>query len=200
MKTENQTDFTSGATVRRILLAKGISLLLLIAAIVAGLAYMAPVSGHAGEKAGHPIFVKDVPEGYRDWKLISVAHEEGNLTDIRAILGNDIALKAYREKSVPFPEGTIIARIAWSHDESEENNRAFAPFLKQGYQKSFVAGSPTNGVQFMIKDSKKYAATGGWGYGQFDDGKPVAATMLQNCFRCHQVIKERDFIFTRYAP
>ena len=45
-----------------------------------------------------------------------MAHEEGNLNDIRAILGNDKAIKAYREGKLPFPDGTIIARIAWSYD------------------------------------------------------------------------------------
>jgi len=59
-----------------------------------------------------PIFVTEIPSGYRDWRLISVAHEEGNLNDIRAILGNDEAIKAYRDGNLPFPEGTIIARIA----------------------------------------------------------------------------------------
>jgi hypothetical protein len=69
-----------------------------------------------------PLFVSEIPPGYRDWKLISVAHEEGNLNDIRAILGNDIAIKAYREGKLPFPEGAIIARLAWSYVASEENN------------------------------------------------------------------------------
>ena len=113
----------------------------------------------AGVKAnnpeGSPIIVTEMPAGYRDWKLISVAHEEGTLTDIRAILGNDIAIKAYREGTLPLTEGAIIARIAWRYDASEENNEAFVPFLKAGgIQKSFIAGPPTNGVQFMIKDSK----------------------------------------------
>jgi hypothetical protein len=141
-----------------------------------------------------PIFVTEIPPGYRDWKLISVAHEEGKLNDIRAILGNDIAINAYREGTLPFPDGAIIARIAWSYVASEENNKIF------GRAQSFVAGPPTNGVQFMVKDSKKYAATGGWGYGQFDDGKPVGAAMLQSCFPCHQAVQSRDFVFTRYSP
>jgi hypothetical protein len=132
--------------------------------------------------------------------LISVAHEEGNINDIRAILGNDLAIKAYREGTLPFPEGTIIARIAWSHDASEENNKAFAPFLKQGIQRSFVAGHPTNGVQFMVKDSKKYSATGGWGYAHFNDGKPADEAFMQSCYACHQAIKSRDYVFARYAP
>jgi len=141
-----------------------------------------------------PIFVTEIPPGYRDWRLISVAHEEGNLNDIRAILGNDIAIKAYREGTLPFPEGTIIARLAWSYVSSEENNKVF------GRPQSFVAGHPTNGVQFVVKDSKKYAATGGWGFAHFNDGKPASNTFMQSCFPCHQAIKSRDLVFSRYSP
>jgi len=140
------------------------------------------------------VIVTEIPPGYRDWKLISVAREEGTLDDIRAILGNEMAIKAYREGTLPFPEGAIIARIAWSYDPSEENNKTF------GKAQSFVAGRPKNGVQFMVKDSKKYASTGGWGYGQFDDGKAASPSMLQSCFPCHRAVKNRDFIFTRYSP
>src|SRR5215208_5953052 len=66
-----------------------------------------------------------LPAGYRDWRLISVAREEGSLDDIRAVLGNDLAIKAYRDGKPPFPDGTIIARLAWSHLPSEENNKVF---------------------------------------------------------------------------
>jgi hypothetical protein len=59
-------------------------------------AYMAPASGQADGEAA-PIFGVKIPAGYRDWRLISVAHEEGNLNDLRAILGNDVAIKAYQE-------------------------------------------------------------------------------------------------------
>jgi hypothetical protein len=110
------------------------------------------------------------------------------------ISGNDIAVKAYRGGKLPFPEGSIIARVAWSYVPSEENNKIF------GRSQSFVAGPPTNGVQFMVKDSKKYAATGGWGYAHFNDGKPASLAALQSCYPCHQAIKSRDFIFTRYSP
>src|SRR5688572_1759608 len=165
-----------------------------IGAIAGVAAFAALASGHSGENSG-PVFVKEIPPGYRDWKLISVAHEEGTLNDIRAILGNDIAVKAYREGKLPFPDGAIIARLAWGYLPSEENNEAF------GRRQSFVAGQPKNGVQFMVKDSKKYAASGGWGFSQFDDGKPLTDTaMLQSCFECHQAIKDRDFVFTHYAP
>jgi hypothetical protein len=136
-----------------------------------------------------------IPPGYRDWKLISVAREEGSLQDIRAVLGNDIAIKAYREGTQPFPDGAVIARIAWNLVPSEDNNKAF------GKEQSFVAGAPKNGVQFMFKDSKKYAASGGWGYAQFSetDGKPASEEMLRTCFPCHEAIKSRDFVFTQYS-
>jgi Cytochrome P460 len=158
-------------------------------------ASMAPASGQADQEAA-PIFGVTIPPGYRDWRLISVAHEEGDLNDLRAILGNDIAIKAYREGKLPFPDGTIIARLAWSYDPSEENNKAF------GRPQSFVAGPPKNGVQFMVKDAKKYASTGGWGFAQFDenDGKPADEAVHNACFACHQAIKDRDFVFNRYAP
>ena len=77
----------------------------------------APASGRSDEKAA-PRFVTTIPPGYRDWTLISVAREEGALDDIRAVLGNERAIKAYREGTLPFPDGSIIARIAWSYDAS----------------------------------------------------------------------------------
>ena len=173
---------------------KRITLLIIAVATMAFvIASMAQRTGHAYQDVT-PVFVTQIPDGYRDWKLVSVAHEAGNLNDIRAILGNDIAIKAYREGKLPFPDGSIIARLAWSFDASEENNKVF------GQDQSFVAGSPKNGVQFMVKDSKKYASTGGWGYAHFEDGKPADVKILNTCFPCHQAIKDRDFIFTRYSP
>jgi hypothetical protein len=172
---------------------KWIAFSLIAVAAVAGLvAGTAPASGHADEMAT-PIFGGTIPPGYRDWRLISVAHEEGNLNDIRAILGNDTAIHAYRDAKTPFPDGTIVARLAWSYVPSEENNKVF------GRAQSFVAGSATN-LQFMVKDSRKYAATGGWGFAQFTDGKPADETLLKTCFPCHEPAKTRDFVFTHYTP
>src|SRR5262245_12176435 len=87
-------------------------------------------------------------------------------------------------------------RKAKSHVPSEENNKTF------GRAQSFVAGGPTEFyLQFMVKDSKKYAATEGWDYSSFDqDGKPTDEAVMMACFPCHQTVKERDFIFTRYPP
>jgi hypothetical protein len=175
---------------------KRIAFLLVAVATVAGVVAATTHAYGRNDGEAAPIFGIKIFPGYRDWRLISVAHEEGNLNDIRAILGNDIAIKAYREDKLPFPDGTVIARIAWKDVPSEENNKVF------GRAQSFVAGSaPEWYLQFMVKDSKKYAATGGWGFAQFDkDGKPANETKLKTCFPCHQPIKTRDYVFTHYAP
>jgi len=153
----------------------------------------APGFGEANQES--PVtFVTEIPAGYRDWRLISVAHEEGNLHSFAAVLGNDVAIKAYREEKLPFPDGTIIAALHYHHVSSQENNKVF------GRDQSFVPGDPSN-IQFMIKDSKKYASTGGWGFGHFQDGRPLTVkAKLEGCFDCHSQIKSRDLVFTRYAP
>jgi len=171
---------------------KGFAYLLVAVVALTGVVYMAHASGRSDGEAD-TVFGITIPPGYRDWKLISVAHEEGNLNDLRALLGNDVAIKAYREGKLPFPDGTIIARLAWSYVPSEENNKVF------GRSQSFVAGPATN-VQFMVKNSKKYAVTGGWGFAQFKDGKPADTALLKTCFPCHEPVKARDFVFTQYAP
>jgi hypothetical protein len=166
-----------------------------VVALAGVLAHMAHASEHS-EGSAVPIFGIKIFPGYRDWKLISVAHEAGNLNDIRAILGNDKAIEAYRKGKESFPDGTVIARLAWNFVPSVENNKVF------GRDQSFVAGTaPDWYLQFMVKDSKKYAATGGWGYAQFDkDGKPADAAKHATCFACHVPAKDRDYVFTRYAP
>src|SRR5262244_3597950 len=176
---------------------KRTTLLLIAVAVLTGAAiFTLTTSRHATPQEAAPIFVKKIPAGYRDWKVVSVAHEAGDLNDIRAVLGNNIAIKAHRDGKLPFPEGAIVGRVAWSYVSSEENNKVF------GRDQSFVAGSPTDSyLQFMIKDSKKYAATGGWGYSSFDkDGKPADDAAMKNCYACHQKITDRDFIFSKYTP
>jgi hypothetical protein len=167
--------------------------LVAVVALAGVVAYMVPASGQADGEAA-PIFGIKIPPGYRDWRVISVAHEEGNLNDLRAILGNDVAIEASREERLPFPDGTIIARLAWDYAPLEESSKAF------GRPQSFVAGPPKNGVQFMVKDSKKYASTGGWGFAQFNDGKPAREAVHNTCLSCHAIVKARDFVFNRYAP
>ncbi len=140
-----------------------------------------------------PIFITNMPSGYRDWRLVSVAHEAGNLNSIGAVLGNDVAINAYRDSKFPFPDGAIVAALHYTYSPLEENNKVF------GQAQSFVPGAPTN-VQFMVKDSKKYAATGGWGFGFFKDGKPVDEASMKTCFPCHAQEKAQDLVFSRYAP
>ena len=166
-----------------------VALLLVAGAMVGGILSAAAPDEDAASIAGGKL-----PAGYRDWRLISVAHEEGDLHSFAAVLGNDVAIKAYREGKLPFPDGTIIASLHYRHVSSEENNKVF------GRSQSFVAGPPTN-VQFMVKDSTKYASTGGWLFAHFNDGKPVTdKVMLQSCYDCHALNKDRDMVFARYAP
>src|SRR5579862_3300934 len=172
---------------------KSISWLLVTVVVLAGIAaFTVPMTLHA-DVSGAPIFVTTIPSGYRDWKLISIAHEEGNLNSIGAVLGNDVTIKAYREGKLPFPEGAIIAALHYSHVPSEENNKVF------GQAQSFIAGPATN-IQFMVKDSTKYAATGGWGFATFVDGKPAAPASMKSCFPCHNKATATDLVFTHYAP
>ena len=142
------------------------------------------------------VVVTTIPAGYRDWKFVSAAHEAGELNDIRVVIGNEKAITAYRDGK-PFPEGAIVGRVAWKMIPSEENNKTF------GQAQSFVPGdAPDWYLQFMEKDSRKYAATGGWGYSNFGkDLKPTTDQQLMyTCYVCHQAVKARDYIFTKYAP
>jgi hypothetical protein len=160
-------------------------------------AYTASAFGEADGEAA-PIYGVKIPPGYRDWKVIAVDQlMTGKVDQLRAQLGNEIAINAFKEGKLPFPDGAIIAAIHWNRVPSDDNNKVLAgPF--PGAQ-SFVVGSVTN-VQFMVKDSKKYAATGGWGFADFKDGKPGDEALHQTCWPCHQPAKDRDFVFTRYAP
>ena len=173
---------------------------LLAAAALAGTAaYMAPASGQADADAS-PIYGVKIPTGFRDWRLIAVNHLSGtSVKQVRAQLGNDIAIKAYREGTLPFPDGAIIVAFHWKEISSESNNKVLAVgFPNAGFQ-SFVPEAAVN-VQFMVKDSKKYAATGGWGFGDFTKGKPGDEALHKTCFPCHQPAKDSDYVFTRYAP
>ena len=198
---------------------KRIAFLLIAAAAVAGgVAWMAPSSwgqdnngqartGMAGAKPtadatqadgkeADQVIVTTIPPGYRDWKFVSAAHEADDLNDIRVVIGNDRAITAYRVGK-PFPEGAIIGRVAWKMVPSEENNKIF------GKEQSFVPGdAPDWYLQFMVKNTKKYAATGGWGYSNFGkDLKPTTdAKTMYACYTCHKTIQDRDYIFTKYAP
>jgi len=173
------------------------SLLVAVAAVAGVVAFRASAARHADEEAA-PIYGVTIPSGYRDWKLIAVAQLKTDKTDqLRAQLGNDIAIKAYQEGTLPFPDGAILVALHWTRVPSEDNNKVLAGAFP-GAQ-SFVVGSRVN-MQVMVKDSKKYAATGGWGFGDFKDGKPSSEPLHKTCFPCHEPAKDHDFVFTRYAP
>jgi hypothetical protein len=183
---------------------------ILLALTLVGVAACMSASSSQGDPAIEAISSGNLPPGYRDWSLISVARLGGKVNDLRVKLGNDLTIKAYRQGTLPFPDGAIIARLAWRAVVSEENNDALRPFVEQQLGKadadrlladSFVAGSPTD-IQFMVKDSKKWASTGGWKFIEFDNGKPApdAEGGEKNCFACHVPAADTDYVFTRYAP
>ena len=135
-----------------------------------------------------PIYGVTLPQGYRAWELIAPAHEAAPLDELRAVLGNQTALKAYRDGTLPFPDGTVLVKLAWKHVQSPDFDPASIP------------GAATT-VQVMVKDSKRYIETGGWGYGRFVNGQPVDEAQHRTCHACHEArVKARDYVFTRYAP
>lgn len=162
---------------------------LAVVALACALAADLPArAGGSAAKPSSPIYGVTVPDGYRQWQLVAPAQEAAPLDELRAVLGNEIAVEAYRRGTLPFPDGTVLAKLAWKHVPSPE----FAP--------ASVPGAATT-VQVMVKDSKRYAATGGWGFGRFIDGKPVDEAQHRTCFACHQsLVRDRDYVFTRFAP
>jgi len=96
---------------------------------------------------GSPIYGVTIPAGYRDWHLISVKRltgAGGKLKQLRAQLGNDIAIKAYREGKLPFPDGSIIAALHWNEASSDADNKAIAEgFPGLGLESTF-AGDAVN--------------------------------------------------------
>ncbi len=146
-----------------------------------------PRPAGAGSDEVSPLFGVAIPDGYRTWQLVAPSHRTDN-DQIRAILANDIAMKAYREKTLPFPDGAILAKLEWKRVASGEFPGAFVP-------------GETVQIEFMVKDAKKYDKTGGWGFGRFKDGKAADEQAHRTCFPCHSAnVKNHDIVFTRYAP
>jgi len=189
--------------------ARRFAWMLVVCTILVGAAACMTTSTSPADPAAVAISSGNLPPGYRDWTLISIARLGGKANDLRAKLGNEVAIKAYRQQTLPFPDGAIIARLAWKAVPSEENNDALRPFFEQQLGKaegdrliadSFVAGPATN-IQLMVKDSKKWASTGGWKFIEFDNGKPApeAEGGEKTCFSCHAPAADTDYVFTRYA-
>jgi len=131
-----------------------------------------------------------IPENYKDWKVISQSHRTDNKT-VRIILGNDTAVKAARSNNTnPWPQGAILGKLVWKQKNEEFWPTAIAP-------DKFVH------AEFMIKDSKKYKETGGWGYARWKgmDQKPYGKDkdFTKECVACHTPVKNNDWVFTTPA-
>ena len=140
-------------------------------------ANMESASGQSNGDAA-PIYGVKIPEGYRDWRLISVKRltgeqltgSGGQLKQLRAELGNDLAIKAYREGILPFPDGAIIAALHWNENSSDADNQALATgFPGLGLESSF-AGSAVN-AQFMVKELKKICCVRRLGIRRLHEGQ-----------------------------
>ena len=159
----------------------------IVVAAMAACPIILPSSPTPGEPALSPLFGVGIPPDYRQWELVGVAHETG-LDELRGIVGNATAVEAYRAGTLPFPDGSMLVKLAWKHVQSTE------------FKPAYVPGQATT-VQVMVKDSKRYLSTGGWGFGRFVDGKPVDEAQHKTCFGCHAAgVKGHDFVFTRLAP
>jgi hypothetical protein len=170
-----------------------VSILVFAVAAVAGFVASKPFAATGAEGEGSPIYGVKIPTGYRQWEVIAPSQEAGSLDELRIILGNIISIKAYQEETLPFPDGAMLAKVAWKRVPSAGDDAAL------GSPQAFVPGAATT-VQIMVKDSKKYAATGGWGFGRFIDGKPVDEAQHETCFPCHEArAKGHDLLFTKYA-
>jgi hypothetical protein len=157
---------------------------LIIAGVLAGVSQ----ASESTSTPASPIYGVTLPPGYRQWELIAPALEDAPLNELRTVVGNKAAVDAYARNSQPFPDGTVLVKLAWKRQTSAEFATATVP------------GAATT-VQVMVKDSKKYAATGGWGFGRFIDGKPADEAQHRTCFACHAArASGHDFVFTRYAP
>jgi hypothetical protein len=128
-----------------------------------------------------------LPEGYKDWRVISSSHRTDNKT-MRIIVGNDLAIQSARAgKTNPWPDGAILGKLSWKEKTHPNWPAAIVPA-------DFVQ------AEFMIKDAKKYAATGGWGFARWRgmDQTPYGndANFVQECFACHTPVKSNDYVFT----
>ena len=133
----------------------------------------------------------ELPKGYKDWRIIAPSHRTDH-GSLRAILGNDIAVRAARAGTTnPWPDGAVLAKLVWK-DRTDEN-----------WEAATVPGRFVH-AEFMFKDAKKYAATGGWGYARWlgKDQKPYGedADFVDECVACHEPVKSRDYVFTTPAP
>ncbi len=138
--------------------------------------------------------------GYEDWHLVSIS-QDGPL--FAAILANPVMIDAYRAgvpgNGKPFPDGSKMAKIHWDPKKMETFPAATVP-------------GTLHDVDFMVKDSKRFADSGGWGWAVFDydtasgtftpgtmADKPPQGNDAKCGFACHTIVKSRDYVFTDYG-
>ncbi|HEY4379683.1 MAG TPA: cytochrome P460 family protein [Acidobacteriaceae bacterium] len=137
--------------------------------------------------------------GYESWQVISVSH--GNA--LAVILGNPAMIAAYQAgfpgNGKPFPNGAKMAKIHWNAEKSDEPGSPMLP-------------GTLHDVDFMVKDSKRFADSGGWGYAEFEyeegakafrpgttSDKPPQGNDAKCGFACHSDVKDKDYVFTAYG-
>jgi hypothetical protein len=131
------------------------------------------------------------PADYPNWRVISMSHRVDNHT-VRAILGNDIAIKAAREgRTNPWPDGAVLGKVVWKETEKPAWKTAIVP-------DEFVH------AEFIFRDAKKWADNGtGWGWARWvgSEQKPYGedAGFSQECISCHTPVKDNNWVFTRPA-
>jgi hypothetical protein len=127
------------------------------------------------------------PTGWQNWRPIAVSQRPDNNT-IRIIVGNDTAVAATRSGATnPWPDGAILGKVVWKATQLDQ------------WKEAIVPGDLVH-AEFMVKDSKKYAETYGWGWGRwlgmeqipFDQG-------AKSCMECHTPVKDRDWVYTHPA-
>ena len=140
-------------------------------------------------------------KGYEGWQLVSVS-QDGGL--IAAILANPVMIDAYQAgipgNGKPFPDGSKMAKIHWNPKKLETFPAATVP-------------GTLHDVDFMVKDSKRFADSGGWGWAAFEydaasgtftpattADKPPQGNDAKCGFACHTIVKTRDYVFTDYGP
>ncbi len=122
---------------------------------------------------------------YKNWRAISSTDRTDNHS-MREILGNDVAVKAIAEGHInPWPDGTTFAKIAWAQQPDAAGLVHTGQFIQ---------------VEFMIRDSKKYASTKGWGWARWrgTDLKPYGKDkgFVNECIGCHEPVRKNDYVYT----
>jgi len=141
-------------------------------------------SGATPEVAAAPNGIAFLP-GYKNWRAISSTERFDNHT-MRQILGNEVAIQAIAENHInPWPDGTAFAKVAWLEQVDEKGGIRPGEFFQ---------------VEFMIRDSKKYEGTLGWGWARWRgaDLKPYGkdASFSSECVGCHRALGNTDYVFT----